>query len=236
MLARALNSWGRMLGLGSSAPNESEDRRTWGRYPCNVETTCAPASHEEQERRPVRVLNVSSGGVFLLGDTAYQPGDLLRVRIPQAADQGVSEVLACVVRCASRPQGAHEVGCTFSTPLSEEELRSFQSATPAVDREQRSQPRYACQARATYHLVEAGEGQPALPAGVINVSGGGIALLVTELLSVGDLLSVELRRDDHTLAALASVVRTTVGPDGSRLAGCNFIHELPAEKLAPLLI
>ena len=67
----------------------------------------------------------------------------------------------------------------------------------------------------------------------------GVALEVAdEALSVGDLLSVELSRQGQqevVLTALASVVRTTQGRNGLRLAGCNFISELPEEQMAELL-
>jgi len=52
---------------------------------------------------------------------------------------------------------------------------------------------------------------------------------------VGELLSLELRRDGEALTTLASVVRTTTAPDGTRVVGCNFIRELTDEQVLALL-
>jgi hypothetical protein len=85
-------------------------------------------------------------------------------------------------------------------------------------------------------VVRSAEPGDRQPAAVMNVSGGGVALQVNEALNVGDLLSVELRRDDRAVVtALASVVRTTLLPSGERLIGCNFIDELPEDQVTSLL-
>lgn len=236
MLSRTLASWGRLLGLGGQQGASREERRNWGRSPCDVETTCAPARHEDSDRLVVRVTNVSPGGLCLQSSERFTPGDLLRITIPQGADRGVSEVLACVVRSDQRGDAGHEIGCTFAAPLRDDELCCFHAATsPSPATEQRGWPRHPTAATACFRLVGEDDGGDH-PATVLNVSGGGVALLVTDLLRVGDLLSIVLRREDRPpLTSLASVVRTTVEPCGNRLVGCNFIHELSEATLAALL-
>jgi hypothetical protein len=76
---------------------------------------------------------------------------------------------------------------------------------------------------------------PLSEAQVRDISAGGISLEVSEGLGVGDLLSVDLfREDEFLLTTLASIVRTEVGPGGVRLVGCNFIRELSEELLERL--
>src|SRR5262245_38675930 len=237
MLARVLTSWGKMLGLGKHpAPRENE-RRTFGRIPCDVETTCRPTDRQRTERWPARARNVSRGGVCLRLPRSFQLGELLSVTLPSAANEGTAEVLACVVRCDEIEGDAWEVGCTFATPLSENDLRRFDAGrTPDAPTEQRQWARFPCKAEAVYQLVRSREPGGMTPASVVNISGGGIALQVSDPLHVGELLSVELRREGTAiLTALASVVRATVDRSGERIVGCNFIHELPEAQLERLL-
>jgi hypothetical protein len=59
---------------------------------------------------------------------------------------------------------------------------------------------------------------------------------VAEDLQVGDLLNVDLSRDDAVLLTiLASVVRAAAGAEGGRVVGCNFIRELSEQQVQALL-
>jgi hypothetical protein len=233
MLLRALSAWSKLLGFGRTDPAD-EERRLWGRISCDVETVCRPAALPE--RLPARVRNVSRNGISLTLGRAFQPGELLSVSLPGSEEQDVSEVLACVVRC-DLTSGVWHLGCTFSTHLGDDEVLRF-SAPPALPlpAEQRAWARFPCQARAVVTPLRQGQAQASCPATVLNFSASGIALLAPLAWSVGDLLSIELRRGDGPalLTTLASVVRTTER-NGDHLAGCNFIHELPDEQVRLLL-
>jgi hypothetical protein len=233
MLARALSSWSKLLRLGQGASTVEEERRLWGRIPCEVETTCQAAGGEGGDRLSARVQNISRGGVNLLLGRAFEPGALLSVALPGTAS---TEVLACVVRCEAR-DGGWQLGCTFASPLADEDLERIERGagrTPA--REQRGRTRYPCHAQALYQVVRTPELSERRPVVVLNVSASGIALQGDEPLRVGELLSLELSRDGTAvLTTLASVVRTDVTEEGARVAGCNFIHELAEEQVGRLL-
>ena len=232
MLARALSSCGRLLGLWQPARPAEEERRAFGRLACEVETTCQPVGREPDGAFVARVKNVSRGGLCLTAARPARPGGLLSVSLPARAGEGPPEVLACVVRCDETSADRWELGYTFATPLSGDDLERFAPADARI--EKRGQPRFDCAAQVTYQVVNSP--RPAAAATVLNISGGGVALRVREPLAVGDLLSVELRREGVApLTALASVVRTAVEADGERVVGCNFIHELPEEQIARLL-
>src|SRR5262245_61092256 len=121
MLSKAIASWGRLLGLGKSDSVEQE-RRLWGRIPCDVATRIQAASGDEGPSLPARVRNVSMGGINLASGRAFEPGALLSVALPVG---GSTEVLACVVRCEPLGEGAWELGCTFAARLSDEDLQHF---------------------------------------------------------------------------------------------------------------
>ncbi len=237
MLARVLSSWGKMLGLGTAPAPAGEERRAFGRFTCDVEITCQPTSRDRPDHWPARARNVSRGGVCLRVPRAFHLGELLSVTLPSRENESTAEVLACVVRCDEIAPGAWEVGCTFATPLSEGDLRRFDAgARPGGTDEQRQWLRFPCKAEAVYQVVRSREEGGATAASVVNISGGGIALQVIDPVQVGELLSVELRRDgEAVVTALASVVRTTVERNGRRVVGCNFIDELPESRLERLL-
>jgi hypothetical protein len=235
MLSRAFSSWGRLLGLSPNDSTLEEDRRLWGRLPCDVKTTCQLASDHTSERLDASVRNVSCGGIHLELARSFEPGSLLSVSLPACGVD--AEVLACVVRCMAGETGSWELGCTFASQLSDEDLQSFgarreRSAAP----DQRAWVRYECHGRATYQVVRAAVSSASGPATVVNISASGIALQLEEPLHVGELLSLELSRDGVTvLTTLASVVRAGAGPNASRLIGCNFIRELTEEQVLMLL-
>src|SRR4051812_40250674 len=122
MWAKAISSWGRLLGLGRSGPAEEEERRLWGRVPCDVETTVQPASGDPGPSQVARARNVSRGGISLAVANRFEPGALLSVALPVGDG---TEVLACVVRCDPLGAGRWELGCTFAAQLDDEDLHNL---------------------------------------------------------------------------------------------------------------
>jgi len=235
MIGRTLAGWGRLLGLGKTHSSAEDERRLWGRLPCDISTICKPTQNRATDGVPGRVKNVSMTGACLHMPVAFALGELFSLHLPGPRGES-SDVLACVVRCDALDARTWVVGCSFASPLDSRELRRFdETAAEPSPSDRRGWERYPCQARATYQLVRAPEAGENLPAVIVNISGGGMALQPEQPLDVGELLSIDLRHgDEHVLTALASVVRTY--RDESRLVvGCNFIRELGEENLARLL-
>ena len=238
MIGRTLSGWGRLLGLGKSKSSTEDERRLWGRFPCNVLTTCKPTRNRATDGVPARVKNVSMVGSCIHLPVAFSLGELISVHLPGPKGES-SDILACVVRCDWIDEMTWAVGCTFASPLSAQELRRFDATTSeptASDR--RGWERFPCQAHASYQFVgsnEFDEIDEIRSAPIVNISAGGLALQPDSMLEVGDLLSVDLSHgEEHVVTALASVVRTY--RDETRLViGCNFIQELTEETLARLL-
>ena len=235
MLARALASWNRLVRWGRGEHSPGEDRRVWVRFPSGLETTLQPARGLDGPRLGARVQDVSRGGIRLVVDRPFEAGELLSVELPAAEGHAPSTVLACVVRAAAGDGGSWSVGCTFAAELGEDDLQVFGARrvkAPVTD--PREWVRFPCRAQATFQVVRA----PAAPAAaeVLNVSASGIGLRAEADLSVGELLSVELRGDDRpALTTLACVVRVTAEPGGKQVLGCNFIGELADDDLRALV-
>ena len=61
---------------------EEADRRVWVRYPAELETTYQKPGQAERGRLSAKVRDISRGGVNLLVQHSFQPGDMLSVELP----------------------------------------------------------------------------------------------------------------------------------------------------------
>src|SRR4051794_13078509 len=155
MIGRTLAGWGRILGLGKMRPSAEEDRRLSGRVYCDVPTTCRPTQDGGTDGVQVRVKNVSMAGACLQLPVELPLGELISMRLPGPKEED-SDILACVVRCDTIDETTWEIGCTFASPLSSQELRRFDE--PADDSgasDRRGWERFPCQARAVFQFVRA---------------------------------------------------------------------------------
>jgi c-di-GMP-binding flagellar brake protein YcgR len=234
MFSHTLSRWGRWIGLGSVS-TAVEERRVWVRHPCSLETNVTPANEAEGERIPARVADISRGGIRLIADRAFEPGELLSVDLP-SSEGGSSTMLTCVVHVRTLAEGEWVVGCSFAAELSDEDLALFNLGRRASRSDQRAHARYPCRARARYQSIH-GDSSVLLSAEVLNVSGNGVALKVEVGLMIGELINLELRRetDELVVTTLASVVRVEDEVEGHQVIGCNFIAELSEQQLTALL-
>jgi len=102
-------------------PAEGDNRR-WTRFPCNVETVCYTRETTPGERRPVRILNISAGGVGLLCTCDFCVGTLLHLELPVEAAR---LALIRVVRVVEHTAGGWFLGCEFVDVLPADELREL---------------------------------------------------------------------------------------------------------------
>lgn len=234
MFAQALAACGRLLGLGPKQAGVEDDRRAWGRAHCDMRTRVRPAAGAIWQ--PATVANISQGGIGLLLPTGFTPGALVGIAVPGPDD--TAEVLACVVRCDRLEDGTHSVGCTFAAILSDEDLARFgaRQAQAGPD-DQRLWERFPCKAQAFLQRTRPHE-SPAVRAAVVrDISAGGIAVEADSDLHVGDLVQIDIVRDDETLfTTLASITRVSLDQlSGRHVIGANFIGELPEDCLARMM-
>lgn len=242
MLERTYSFCRRLVGLPTQEAPEGgtmteEDRRVWVRYPADVETTAQPAQGPEEARLAARVCDVSRGGINLVVEREFQPGELLSVELPAAQLGKTYSVLACVVRVGRPPEGGWSLGCIFSRELTDDDLQGLgarREKHPPAD--QRTWVRFPVVVRATYQLVSAGDPTD-FPAEVLNVSASGVGLVVGQPVETGALLSVSLHgaagKPGRTI--LACVVHAGPHEPGGWALGCNFIRELSEEDLEALV-
>jgi c-di-GMP-binding flagellar brake protein YcgR len=236
MFTSTIARWKKLVGWRQTQEPLKEDRRVWSRHSCTIEATYQVAGGTATEHLRATVRDVSRGGIGLLTDRRLEPGGLLSLQLPTDPGEPMSTVLACVVRCKEGPTGEWFLGCTFAAELGDCDLQLFGARDKAKHPEQRGQSRFPCRARASFRLVKPADA-PAVPAKILNLSVGGVALCVADPPALGELVNVELRAgEDFLFNTLACVVRLTIPADGQQpVLGCNFISELAEAQLKALV-
>jgi hypothetical protein len=238
MFARTVSFWRRLIGSGapsSGSVKVAEERRRALRYYTDHVIQCRDAT-AEGPGRPAQLRDISAGGIRVVVEEEFRPGDLLSVQLPDDPPHPPTSVLACVVHVNPEADGRWAVGCTFSSELSGDDLHTFGTAPAGVGTDQRSQPRHQCAIEATYQLL-ADEAEPKRPARVLNISTTGVGLVVDQPVTVGKLLTVELQVQGPGpgLTVLCCAVHVREQGPGEWLLGCNFITELGEQELNQLL-
>jgi hypothetical protein len=240
MFERTLLLWRRLVGSRARKPTwgaDNQDRRVWVRFPADLEATLQPAGASSPIRLSAVVRDISVGGLSLLTDRTFAPGDLLAVELPGPSADAAITALACVVHTSPQEAGQWVVGCTFARELTNDDLAPFGARrTRPQASDPRSWDRYSCDVQASYQLAmspEAGQ----RPATVLNISANGVGLEVEEGIDTGTLLNVALRSPTRPggKTMLACVVHMAPQGEGKRALGCNFITELTESELLALL-
>jgi hypothetical protein len=211
--------------------------RLWVRYPCDVAVACQAAARPEDTPQLARVRNISLGGIKLLVDRPFERGAAVSIELPGPSEGLSSTVLATVVRTAPGSKGEWEIGCTFATELTDEELDSLGTRrVPTTPPDRRKWARSPCPVQATFRPLRTREPE-VVNANVADISPSGIGLFSPRRVEPGILLTLELRgqTDLPPLTILACVVRLRTVGDGTWLLGCNFIRELREPELRGLL-
>jgi c-di-GMP-binding flagellar brake protein YcgR len=233
---RAASLWNRLTHRPASGALAEEDRRLWVRRHVSVETRVTPATGEAETPLPARILDVSSGGARLEVGRFFEPGDLLSLELPPQDGSSSVTVLACVVYSQAVGDDRHILGCRFSAELSAADLATFGASKTRPDvLDSRNWSRYPCEIKAVYQTVP-DDDKPPREAKVLNISAGGIGLVVTEEVRAGALLSAELHAADGraVVTILACVVHVVAESGRERVLGCNFIQELSEKDLEAL--
>jgi len=219
------------------APSDpAEERRVWLRFTTNLNIRCEQIAGETEAGVYAVICDISRGGVQMIAPRRFEPGTILSVELPSTQEQTPLAVLACVIRAHPHGDSEWTMGCRFSSELSEEQLQAFGAvrARPTSP-DPRSWERFSCDAKAVYQRVN-GDVPVYRPARVLNIAPAGMALLVEEPITIGELLSTELHdaTGQHIITILACVVHVQTVAEGQRL-GCNFIRELNDKDLRALL-
>jgi c-di-GMP-binding flagellar brake protein YcgR len=208
----------------------------WLRYAANLDVRCEPINEQSETAISASISDLSRGGIQLIASRRFEPGSLLSIDLPAADDRKALSVLACVVRTHPVGESDWSMGCRFASELDEQQLQAFGAERLRPDSpDARGWSRFPCDARACYQRVNHSD-QAHHAARVLNISVGGMALLTTEPIELGELLSTQLHdlQDKPIVNILACVVHAQKIAQGY-LLGCNFIRELNDQDVRALL-
>jgi hypothetical protein len=102
------------------------ERRAWVRYDSNLEVSCHATGAMQDAGWPGKIRNISAGGVALVLRHRFKPGTPLVVELVGLPEEAPSRLQVRVVHARAALSEGHScwiLGCSFPTPLSEDELR-----------------------------------------------------------------------------------------------------------------
>jgi hypothetical protein len=242
MFERIRQLWRRLVVGGVRPPAEKaaaleEDRRVWVRHPSGAETVVQAMGNGVDSRLSARVRNVSRGGINLVVNHRFEPGDVISIELPGGTPQLASTALACVVHVRGEGESVWGLGCTFAEELSEADLVTFgaRREKPSAPDDLRTWVRFDCNVRALCQRIGDPENS-VWPARVANISASGIGLVVDHAVGPGTLLSLDLESPTSggRRTILACVVQVTTRSGKEWALGCNFIRELSEADLKAL--
>ncbi len=209
-------------------------RRLAARLATSVLPTCPPGSAEE-----ARVRDFSPFGVGLLMSRRVEYGTRLLIDLERATNGAVHSVLGRVVHAtplADAEGGPWLIGCALVGELDEAGLKAFDAGRvrPAKS-DCRAWVRFPCEVETLCHTVEAVPGEH-MPARVVNVSAGGVGLLLPCQFESRTLLRLRLPAapGDEPRAVLVRVRQARPHGGDHWYLGCEFVDRLSDGELAAL--
>lgn len=209
------------------------NRRVHPRHACNLLASCK--SVDGKLDFLARVVNVSRGGIGIRAPQPVERGTIMTVEMPLALDRPAHRLLACVVHCGVRSDGAWGLGCAFAVGLDNADLRSFGIDVPKFGPDECCVKRYPCWIDAWYQPLGLGVNQP--NRGIVTeISGGGIYIQTKQLIDPGSVLRLELPRNGRNdeLKALGCVLNIERCGQEDWMWSCNFVRQISEQELSVL--
>jgi hypothetical protein len=102
-----------------------DERRAHVRYSHALRTQCRPLGREGAASWTARVRDISRSGIALLMPREVRAGAVLVVALEGRGGRFARPILMRVVRVGPEGKGGWEVGCTFVTPLADDDLEAL---------------------------------------------------------------------------------------------------------------
>jgi hypothetical protein len=108
--------------------------RIYERKPCDLPTTCRPASAlaMKEMRWEATVVDISLGGVRITLQRRFEKGTGLAIELPGDDEREPTVVFVKVVHLQAREDGTWALGCRFISELGEDELQRLLTSTHNV--------------------------------------------------------------------------------------------------------
>jgi hypothetical protein len=220
--------------LPDLSPNE--ERRSAPRYRVTLAVSCQPADNAGPNWSG-QVRDVSAFGVGFLLARRMELSTLLEIELAREGRGTLQTLLARVVHVEADKAGYWLIGCAFTAELTDMELQLFQAqrVRPA-GQDGRRWVRFPCNVETVCYTCQTVPGERR-PARVVNVSPGGIGLLLPCEFPSGTLLHFQLPAnvDQPAREVLVRVVRAMEHASRYWFHGCEFAYRLDEDELRALL-
>jgi|SRR6516165_5243517 len=230
--------WSTSLEEDSSARwSSNEERRASLRHRTGLRVPCRLVDDPAGQSWQARVRDLSTLGIGLLLPHEVQLAALLEIELVRAKGTLVRTVLARVIHVEEDGARSWIVGCAFVGELTDAEMSLFHAeAIRPKTKDHRRWVRFPCNVETVCYTCETSPGERR-PARVLNISPGGIGLLLPCQFTRGTLLQFELPPDaqNTSRALLVRVVRVMEQTPGMWFLGCEFAHRLEESELQSLL-
>lgn len=119
-----LTGWRQRRQRARAAALEA-NRREAIRYNINLETSCLLIAALEGDTTPVRVRNISSGGISLVLTRGVEPDTVLSIQLLNRPRMYFCKVDVKITYVVEHPSGDWILGGSFNRKLTDEELRAL---------------------------------------------------------------------------------------------------------------
>jgi PilZ domain len=120
-----LRNWRSWLSRGRTKRRIGEEKRQSVRYDINLETSCRLLAMVQGEPHPVRVRNISAGGISLVLAREVPADELLEIELLNRPRMFLCKLQVRITYRVEHPSGDWIIGGAFMRKLEEDELKSL---------------------------------------------------------------------------------------------------------------
>jgi hypothetical protein len=232
-----MRNWPVLLEEEPVSRSPNEERRSSVRYRSSLRVPCRLADDASSGPWKARVRDLSTIGIGLLLPHKLELATLLEIELVKSNGVLVKKILARIVHVEEDQPRTWITGCAFVSELSGAEMRLFHAeAVRPKTKDNRRWIRFPCNVETVCYTCETSPGERR-PARVLNISPGGIGLLLPCQFVQGTLLHFELPTDagQPGRAVLVRVARVLEQSPGMWFLGCEFAQRIEEDELRTLL-
>jgi hypothetical protein len=215
----------------------AEDRRASSRSRSGMLVPVLPVGPADGLGEQAKVRDVSSFGIGLLMSHRVEYGHQLIIDLDSATGGMVHRVLGRVVHVTAQLGGDWLIGCALVGEMDEDGLKVFEAGrVRPANADCRAWVRFPCNIETVCRTVETVPGEQ-MPGRVVNVSAGGVGLLLPCQFETRTLLSLNLPgpRGQQPQRVLIRAVQARPHTQGNWYLGCEFVDRLEDEEIAVLI-
>jgi hypothetical protein len=222
--------------LETTARPPCEERRVSVRFPTSLQAELHAVRPASPAPWLARVRDISAHGIGLVLPHPVEPGALLTGDLESPTRNLVRTILARVVHVTSHERGEWIVGCALVSELSDADLGAFQAerVRPAAP-DCRAWLRFPCDIETICYSVDTVPGEH-VPARILNISAGGVGLLLPCQFESRTLLNLQLPPEpgQQPRKVLVRVVQAKPHGKGDWFLGCEFADQLTEAEIDAL--